>query len=144
MTRSDTEVVEQFFAALEAMDMEAFFALWAEEGRQEMPFAPQGFPTVLDGKAAIRRQYSGLPDAYGKMLFPTLVIRPLVEEGWVLAEYRGEIEMLSGGTYHNRYCGLFLIEGGEIKLFREYFNPIILEEAFGSALQDTFNVVEGG
>jgi uncharacterized protein len=142
MRRSDTEVVEQFFSTLEAMEMEAFFALWAEEGHQEMPFAPQGFPMLLDGKEAIRRQYGGLPDTYGRMLFPGLVVRPLEEQGWVFAEYQGEIEKLSGGSYNNRYCGLFHIEDGQIKLFREYFNPIILQEAFGTALNETFHVVE--
>jgi ketosteroid isomerase-like protein len=133
-------VVQQFFAHLEAMDMEAFFALWAADGRQEMPFAPEGFPSELKGKAAIRRQYGGLPAAYGRMVFPGLVLRPLNEPGWVFAEYGGQIELLSGGIYNNRYCGLFHIENGKIVLFREYFNPIILQQSFGNNLGSTFTL----
>lgn len=133
-------VVQQFFAHLEAMDMEPFFALWAEDGRQEMPFSPNGFPSEMNGKTAIRRQYSGLPDAYDRMVFPDLVLRPLTEPGWIFAEYRGEIALLSGSTYNNRYCGLFHIENGAIVLFREYFNPIILQQAFGNDLGSTFTL----
>lgn len=137
-----TSVVQQFFAHLEAMDMEPFFALWATDGRQEMPFAPQGFPSLLNGIDAVRRQYSGLPDAYGRMVFPGLVLRPLNEPGWVFAEYSGQIELLSGGVYNNHYCGLFHIENGKIVLFREYFNPIILQQSFGGHLSSTFSLPE--
>lgn len=133
-------VVQQFFATLEAMDMEPFFGLWANDGRQEMPFAPEGFPSQLDGIDAVRRQYGGLPDAYGKMVFPDLVLHSLDEPGWVFAEYRGEIELLSGGVYDNRYCGLFHIQDGKIVLFREYFNPIILQQSFGKDLGSTFTL----
>jgi uncharacterized protein len=135
-------VVQQFFAHLEAMDMEPFFALWASDGRQEMPFAPEGFPSLLDGIDAVRRQYGGLPDAYGRMVFPGLVLRPLEEPGWVFAEYGGQIELLSGGVYNNHYCGLFHIENGKIALFREYFNPIILQQSFGGNLSSTFSLPE--
>lgn len=144
MTTQDQviSVVQQFFATLEAMDMEAFFALWHADGRQEMPFAPDGFPFHLDGIEAIRRQYGGLPDAYGRMIFPGLVVRPLTEAGWVFAEYNGQIELLNGSVYNNRYCGLFHIENGKIVLFREYFNPIILQRSFGTDLSSTFNIQE--
>jgi ketosteroid isomerase-like protein len=122
------------------MDMEAFFALWAEDGRQEMPFSPEGFPSELNGIAVVRRQYGGLPDAYGRMVFPKLVVRPLAESGWVFAEYRGQIELLGGGTYNNPYCGLFHVVDGKIVLFREYFNSIILQQSFGGNLGDTFSL----
>lgn len=133
-------IVQQFFAALEAMEMETFFALWAQDGRQEMPFAPEGFPTELNGIDAIRRQYGALPDAYATMVFPDLVARPLEEAGWVFAEYRGEIELLKGGNYNNRYCGLFHIENGRIVFFREYFNPIILQQSLGDQMGSTFSL----
>lgn len=142
MTQAAEQVVEQFFVALEKMDMERFFAVWAEEGRQEMPFAPEGFPRLLDGIEAVRRQYGGLPNAYTGMRFPR-TLRPLAEEGWVFAEYQGQIDLKTGGTYNNDYCGLFHVVDGKIVLFREFFNPIILQDAFGERVADTFSLNEG-
>lgn len=70
-------------------------------------------------------------------------IRPLQEAGWVFAEYHGEIELKSGGTYNNDYCGLFHVVNGKLVLFREFFNPIILQRAFGDALSEMFSVSQG-
>lgn len=61
----------------------------------------------------------------------------------VLAEYRGEIEVLATGRpYNNHYCGLFHLHDGRITLFREYYNPIVLTEAFGdsSELSQSFSL----
>lgn len=121
------------------MNMDTFFALWADNGRQEMPFAPDGFPHELNGIDAIRRQYSGLPDAYDGMRFPR-TIHLLKEDGWMFVEYRGEIDLQSGSTYNNDYCGLFYVVDGKIVLFRAFFNPIILQRAFGNNITDTFSV----
>lgn len=68
----------------------------------------------------------------------------MLDPDWVLAEYRGEIEMLAtGGPYNNHYCGLFHLRDGKIVLFREYYNPIVLTEAFGdlSELSQSFSLV---
>lgn len=51
-----TAIVERFFTALEQLDVAAFLSLWAPDGRQEMPFAPAGFPKELNGIEAIERQ----------------------------------------------------------------------------------------
>ncbi|MEM8535774.1 MAG: nuclear transport factor 2 family protein [Chloroflexota bacterium] len=139
MSHTPEHIVEQFFTALETMDMDTFFALWADDGRQEMPFAPDGFPRELNGIDAIRRQYGGLPDAYDGMNFPR-TIRSLRETGWVFVEYQGEISLKSGGTYNNDYCGSFHVVDGKIVLFREFFNPIILQSAFGKDITDTFSI----
>ena len=62
----------------------------------------------------------------------------------VVAEYRGEIDLDSGGTYNNRYIGIFRIVDGKVVHFTEYFNPFVLAEAFGGgeALKRTFNLPE--
>lgn len=65
-----------------------------------MPFAPEGFHSLLDGIEAVRRQYNGLPDAYGRIVFPGLVLRPLNQLGWVFTECSCQLELLSG-VYNN-------------------------------------------
>ncbi len=137
------KVIKDFLALLEAKDIDQWIELWADNGVQEMPFSPPGFPTRLEGRKAIHKHYSGLPQAYGRMAFPDLVIYPMQDPNWVLAEYRGEIEVLATGRpYNNHYCGLFHLCEGRIKLFREYYNPTVLSEAFGdpSELARSFSI----
>lgn len=133
--------VERFFSTLEAMDVDAFLELWAPDGVQEMPFAPEGFPERLEGREAIATQYGGLPTAYGAMRFER-TLRPLADPEYVLVQYRGRIELNGGGRYDNDYCGLFRVVDDRIVRFTEYFDPVVLNEAFGDARDDTFGVDE--
>lgn len=132
-------VVEAFFTALEAKDLDNFLAIWAEDGVQLMPFAPEGFPKRLEGKEAIRKQYGALPENYLSMRFPREILATEDPSRFVV-RYSGEIELKVGGRYDNLYVGFFTIQSGKITEFTEYFNPIVLLEAFGNELQRTFNV----
>jgi ketosteroid isomerase-like protein len=135
------DAVRSFFRQLETMDTgDAFAALFTEDAQQFMPFAPQGFPTLLDGREAIRKQYGGLPTAFTHMRFPGLMIRDMASPNEFFATYRGDIGLKSGGRYANDYAGHFVVRDGRIAEFHEFFNPIILQQAFGRQLQETFNV----
>ncbi len=131
-------VIERFFSALEAKDVDAFLDVWAEDGVQLMPFSPLGFPTRLDGKATIRNQYAALPENYLFMRFPREIM-PMQDPERFVVRYTGQIGLKSGGRYDNTYLGLFTVRAGRIAEFVEFFNPSVLEEAFGSALLTNFN-----
>jgi ketosteroid isomerase-like protein len=138
-------VVRAFFERLEAFDIEGFAALFAEHGTQVMPFSPAGFPRALAGRAAIFNQYRGMPQNFTSMTFPDLVIHDMLDPSRFFVTYRGEIQLRAGGAYNNTYAGVFEIENGQIVAFTEYFDPIVLGQAFGASLQDSFNVhSEGG
>ena len=49
----------------------------------------------------------------------------------VFVEARGEVEMVSGKIYRNRYVLRFDVEHGKIKCLREFYNPITSAVAFG-------------
>lgn len=126
--------VKEFFAALEAMDVERFLKVWAEDGVQEMPFAPGDFPKKLDGKASIRKQYEPLPKAFAGMKFPIRRLLPTADPRVVLAEYDGSIALKAGGRYDNRYIGVFTFDAaGKLKHFTEYFDPFTLLRGFPGA-----------
>lgn len=137
------QVIQDFLRLLEEKDIDAWIKLRADDGVQEMPYSPSNFPCRIEGKAAIYRHYQGLPNAYSRMTFPDLTIYPMLDPNWLLAEYRGEIDIATTGkAYNNRYCALFHLRDAQIVLFREYFNPIILNEAFSdrTSLGSTFNL----
>ena len=133
-------VVEAFFTLLEAFDIAGVAALFDAKGRQVMPFSPEGFPDELVGPDAVFNQYKGMPDNYRAMRFPDLTIRELEAPGEFFVTYRGEIELKDGGRYDNTYAALFRIQNGHIIEFVEYFDPIVLQRAFGESLQSNFNV----
>jgi ketosteroid isomerase-like protein len=126
--------VREFFAALEAMDIPRFLRVWADDGVQEMPFAPGSFPRRLEGRAAIERQYGPLPAAFTSMRFPVRRIVPAHTPGLVLVEYDGSIVLKAGGQYDNRYVGIFQFdERGRLAHFTEYFDPLTLIRGFPGA-----------
>ncbi len=131
-----------FLDLLSAKDMTAWNDLWAEDAVQEMPYSPAGFPRRIEGKAALVRHYSNLPASTGLMVFVDRVIHPLVDQNIVLAEYRGEIEIrATGKRYDNRYIGLFGFDADDkLRLFREYFDPTVLTEAWAGSLADGFSL----
>jgi ketosteroid isomerase-like protein len=125
---------------LSAKDIDAWADLWAEDAVQDMPFSPVGFPARVEGRDALITHYAALPDATGRMVFVDRVTWPMLDPNVVLMEYRGEIEILpTGRDYDNAYAGLFVFDAeGLIMLFREYFDPNVLSEAWTGAPGDGF------
>ena len=143
MINQNHQIVEAFFTRLEAMDIDHWLELWDENGVQEMPYAPEGFPQRLEGKAAIRQQYSSLPDNFYSMQFVDRVFYEPSAPSIFIVEYRGIIDVkLTERHYNNVYCGIFTIQNHKLIHFKEYFNPIVLQSALETKLQDNFNVNE--
>jgi ketosteroid isomerase-like protein len=138
---TNEQTVRDFLSLLSQKDLDTWLKLWTEDAVQDMPFSPPEFPSRLEGRKAIAKHYSSLPQAVGKMDFLDLKLYPLQDPDWILAEYRGEIEVLSTGRpYNNHYCGLFQLRNGKIALFREYYNPLTLREGFGDGLTNSFSL----
>ena len=49
----------------------------------------------------------------------------------VFVEVRGQVEMVNGKDYRNRYVLRFDIENGKIVCLKEFYNPIVSAIAFG-------------
>ncbi|HEY9844969.1 MAG TPA: nuclear transport factor 2 family protein [Candidatus Caenarcaniphilales bacterium] len=125
--------VKDFLALLKAKDFDKWIELWADDGIQEMPYAPPGLPAPIEVKTAIQRYSKGLPKAGSRMSCPDLTIYPRLDPDGVLAEYRGEIDIAATNrASNNRYCALFHLHNGQA-LFKEYFNPTLLNEALSEA-----------
>lgn len=138
--RSAAEVAADFLERLGDLDIDGALANFANDAVQEMPYSPAGFPHRLDGIDAIRRQYSGLPDAYTSMHFDITATHNTTDPGCVILEYTGSIRLKTGGRYDNTYIGVFHTRNGRIVCFREYFNPMVLQAAFGDDVADTFSL----
>ena len=54
---------------------------------------------------------------------------------FLFVQFKGEIEIKSGGKYENDYLGTFLLRDGKIIEYTEYFNQIVMARAFGLELK---------
>jgi ketosteroid isomerase-like protein len=136
------ETVRAFFRRLEAMDTgDALSALFAEDARQLVPFAPEGFPKLLEGREAIRARYGRLPAAFARVRLPGLTIRDMASPREFLATFHGEAELRAGGHYDNDYVCLFVVRDGLIAEYREYFDPTVLQRALGGDARETLGAL---
>ena len=127
------QAVTDFLTALEDKNMDKFAELWAEDAVQDMPFSPEGFPKRVEGKADLIQHYAEWPEISGQANFTdNLIFHPMQDSTMVFAEWQGNVEIIpTGRNYNQRYGGLFHVVDGKIKLFREYYNPIVFQYAFG-------------
>lgn len=127
------QAVIDFLTSLEEKDMDKFASVWAEDAVQDMPFSPEGFPKRVEGKANLIQHYAAWPETSGQANFTDrLVFYPMQDSTMVFAEWRGDVEIIpTGRQYKQRYGGLFYVVDGKIELFREYYDPIVFQAAFG-------------
>ncbi|MBW4558125.1 MAG: nuclear transport factor 2 family protein [Trichormus sp. ATA11-4-KO1] len=127
------QTIRRYFQLLSQKCMDKWLKLWADDGVQDMPYSPAGFPKRVEGKAAVAKHYSALPTSVGRMVFSDLKIYPTTDPNTFFVEFRGEIEVLATKKpYNNTYAGLFQFRNGQVVLFREYYNPIVFIEAWGN------------
>ena len=127
------QAVRDFLTSLEEKDMEKFASVWAEDAVQDMPYSPEGFPKRVNGKDNLIAHYAAWPENSGDADFTSqLVFYPMQNPEMVFAEFKGDVDVIpTGRKYKQHYGGLFHVENGKIKLFREYFGPEPFKYAFG-------------
>jgi uncharacterized protein len=133
LTEQNRKVVDSFFVALETQQFHRLREVFAENGRQLNPYAPQGFPKSFDSAEAIYKQYSGVSQHFGRMKFPRRILAT-EDPNFFFVQFKGEIDIKAGGRYENDYIGTFRLENGKILEYTEYFNPVTMAKVFGIKL----------
>ncbi|MGD0188991.1 MAG: nuclear transport factor 2 family protein [Roseiarcus sp.] len=120
----------QFLMAQQRWD--EWIELWAEDGTLEFPFAPAGRPKTYVGRAAILNYMRA---AGGDFTIESVVSRqvhPMLDPRIVCGEMsiNGRLNS-TGAPYDQQYVVFFEIENGQIKRYREYWNPLVALVAYG-------------
>ncbi|MEW1913981.1 nuclear transport factor 2 family protein [Kitasatospora sp. NPDC085895] len=106
-------------------DIPAWVDLWHEDGVLEFPFAPEGWPRRLDGKAAIGDYMRRYPDHIDLCDFPDVTIHQTITPGTIVAEMRGVGRLVkTGSPFEMTYIAVVTVEDGLISSYRDYWNPI--------------------
>lgn len=124
---------QQLLHALEALtrgDVAPWPALFADEGVQEFPYAPEGYPQRIAGRQAIAAYLADYPE---KFQLDRIVNPVFYPSGRVLVlEFGVEGTALqTGKPYNQRYVSVIEHRGGQITRYVDYWNPLVVIEALG-------------
>ncbi len=111
-------------AALRAGDIDTFVDIYAEDGVHEFPFAPEGRPTRLEGRAAIAEYMQQLPKLVEYDSFEIETVREVGDDLIVEAEAHGK-RPATGAPFHMQYVWIITREDGRVTRFRDYMNPLL-------------------
>ncbi|WP_068612522.1 nuclear transport factor 2 family protein [Paenibacillus tuaregi] len=133
----EQEVVIRFLEAEAKQDVQVMAGLMADDIVYETPFALPGVPERVVGKetlADMLEQFIGKEGGmYATWSIYNIRIYPSYEPGLLTAEMDGQgIVAGSEHLYRQSYISLFRVTDGRISLWREYFNPLALQQALAS------------
>jgi len=107
----------------------AWVDLWADNGVIEFPFAPEGWPKRLEGKAAIADYMRHYPDHIDLHDFPAVKIHRTGAPETIVVEMRGTGRLVkSAAPFDMTYIAVVTIENGLITHYRDYWNPLAIPQ----------------
>ena len=115
-----------------SQDMKAWTDLCAEDVVAVFPFAPEGTPSVIEGRAAFYDYLRGYPETIDVHEIPTTTIYTTGDPDVVVMEWSvaGTVRK-TGNPYNMRYATFVTFSGGKIATYREYWNPQVFLAALG-------------
>ena len=123
-----------------------YLEMVADDGVMEFPYSPPGFPTRLDGRAAVARHLEGLSNiiAFDRMGEP--IVHSTTDPNVVIIEFDGFGRgVATGEPYDQSYVSVVRTKGGRIIHYRDYWNPlVVLRATRGAAVIDALVAGDAG
>ncbi|MCG8348594.1 MAG: nuclear transport factor 2 family protein [Chloroflexales bacterium] len=127
------KVINAFLETLGRGDYESTGQLVAEDCVFEYPYAVDGAPKRLEGRANIVEHalLGGLKSRRDLKFFDLNII-PALDPKWVTIEFRNEsISTVNNQAYNQQFINIIRVQNGQITVFREYYHPDV-ERAGGN------------
>jgi ketosteroid isomerase-like protein len=131
------DVVQAYLTAMEHKDKAELLAVLADDAILEMPLDVAG----TNQTRVLWRGADGASTHYGQAFvdvesikFTEVDICPTTDPDVVFAEAVGDMAMVSGRPYNNRYVFRFDLRDGKIRRIREYCNPVTSALSYGIPL----------
>ncbi|MER7668205.1 nuclear transport factor 2 family protein [Kitasatospora sp. NPDC096128] len=125
---TDTSAADVFRHGLRLLldkDITAWVELWHEGGVLEFPFAPDGWPRHLEGRAAVADYMRGYPDHIDLHDFPEVQIHQTTDARTIVVEMRGVGRLVeSDRPFDMAYIAVVTVQDGLITRYRDYWNPL--------------------
>lgn len=128
------DVVDRALELLLAHDMAGFAGLWAADGTMEFPFAPDGYPRRLEGRAAVTDYLRDYTDHVDLRAITDRTVHRTPDPEVVVVEFEVDgIAVRTRRPYRMRYISVITVRGGEIAGYRDYWSPLAAAGALGGA-----------
>ncbi|BCL32145.1 nuclear transport factor 2 family protein [Streptomyces aurantiacus] len=127
MTTRPADLFRQGLRLLLDKDITAWVDLWDDAGVLEFPFAPEGWPKRLEGKAAVLDYLRHYPEHIDLHDFPDLEIHETTDPGRIVVEMRGVgLLVETGAPFDLTYVAVVTVADGLITHYRDYWNPLVV------------------
>lgn len=101
----------------------------------EFPYAPEGFPERIEGKAAIYDYIKDFPDIFA---FTAPTVYRSADTNTIIAEFQCEgYAIATGLPYRQTYISVIETKDGSILHYKDYWNPLVVNETFGETFVQT-------
>lgn len=127
--RTPADLYRQGLRLLVDKNIPAWVDLWDTDGVLEFPFAPDGWPKRLDGKAAIGDYMRGYPDHIDVHDFPDVEIHRTTVAETIVVEMRGVGRLVeTDKPFDMSYIAVVTVKNGLITHYRDYWNPLAVQD----------------
>ena len=125
------EAMTQFLDLMVQADVPRWLALWNDDAVFEYPFAPPGYPPEVRGIEALTRHFQHFPEFIRFFEFADVTMHAQQDPERLITEFtcRGEM-VATGKPYHQKYIGVLHMTNGKISHYRDYWNPLVVLDAF--------------
>jgi len=125
------EAMTQFLELMVQGDVARWLSLWSDDAVFEYPFAPPGYPPEVRGIEAITKHFQSFPEFVRFFEFVDVQMHAQPDPEMLITEFACRGEMVADGRpYNQRYIGVLHMTGGKISHYRDYWNPLVVLDAF--------------
>lgn len=123
LAETQIECAQKALSFVSAFDWQGLSDVLVEEAVMELPYAPDGVPQRIEGRAQIVDLMRTQDKAFSAFQIVTHEIYPCPSDDVVIVEATSFGLRTAGDVYQNRYVFVFQFDRDRICLWREFFNP---------------------
>jgi uncharacterized protein len=130
LTERVCRVFEAHLDVFDAQSTSNYAELLTDDAVYEFPFAPAEFPSRVEGKEAIAKYMTDLPQLADNWKFWDLTFFATTDPDVVFVEFKGSAEVTATGRkYDQTYIGRIEMRGEKMSKYREFWNPQVIADA---------------
>jgi hypothetical protein len=123
-------LMQQYQRLLTEARFGEWIELWADDGVCEFPFASPGRPRLLQGKEQILAYMTAYPSRIFIEGVDKLRVHPALDPNVVVVEMTIKGRAVeTDKPYNQQYVIVAETRDGKLTHYREYWNPLVLDEA---------------
>jgi len=123
-------IVAALMDAISDRNYEVQCELLADDLVLETPFAPPGAPEAVNSRAEYLDAMRGADRAFNRKVMVLDGCDELAGQDALVAQYHADAETRAGRPFPQRYVGFFWFADGKVTRWREFYNPLVIQQAF--------------